>query len=160
MVTELLNDPEVSATLEGIPYPYYRAYADHWIPTHETLFKKRGELHLAIELNSSGALLGAVGLLPKSERDPRHLGYWLGRRYWGKGYATEALREFIRFARVDLGAQSIAARCMVDNAASIAVLAKIGLQRVGRSAQPLIKDGHPHELDEFLLEGGSGERAV
>ena len=159
-MTELINDPLVSATLEGIPYPYYRAYADHWIPTHVSLFEQRRELHLAIELQSTCALIGAVSLLSRDREGPPQLGYWLGRRYWGEGYATEAVREIIRFAHVGLGVQAVAARCMIDNPASLAVLAKVGLRRVGRCKQPLIKDGCPREIDEFRLEIGTEERVV
>jgi RimJ/RimL family protein N-acetyltransferase len=49
---------------------------------------------------------------------------------------------------------------MIDNPASTAVLAKVGLLRVGRCQQPVIKDGRPREVDEFLLELGNEERAV
>jgi RimJ/RimL family protein N-acetyltransferase len=29
----------------------------------------------------------------------REVGYWIGKRYWGKGVATAALEEFLRLAR-------------------------------------------------------------
>jgi RimJ/RimL family protein N-acetyltransferase len=159
-VTELINDRSVSATLETIPFPYYRKYADLWIPTHAPLFENARELHLAIELRASNELLGAVSLLRKDRECPPHLGYWLGRRYWGSGYATEAVREIVRYANCQLGDRAVTARCMIDNPASTAVLAKVGLLRVGRCQQPVIKDGRPREVDEFLLELGNEERAV
>jgi RimJ/RimL family protein N-acetyltransferase len=159
-VTELINDPVVSDTLETIPYPYYREYADHWIGTHESLFDEARELHLAVELRESSELLGAVALLFKDRHGPPHLGYWLGRRYWGRGYATEAVRAIVQYAHRQLGAATIAARCMIDNPASVAVLARVGLRRVGRCPQPVIKGGRAREVDEFILEVGQEERAV
>jgi len=152
-VTELVDDPVVSATLESIPYPYHREYADSWIAIHESLFRERGELHLAIVLRASDQLVGAASLLPPQQRGgPPQLGYWLGRRYWGCGYATEAVEAIIRYARQDLGVRKFAARCMVDNHASVAVLGKLGLRRVGRASQPVTKGERTCEVDEFLLE--------
>ncbi len=159
-VTVLLNDAAVSATLETIPYPYYREYADWWISLHESLFAECRELHLAVVLRAPGELLGAVALLSKDPEGPFQLGYWLGRRHWGCGYATEAVEAIIRYAQRELGVRRIAARCMVDNPASVAVLAKVGLRRVGRCAQPVTKGGRTYEVDEFVLEVRSEERAL
>jgi RimJ/RimL family protein N-acetyltransferase len=159
-VTELINDAAVSATLETIPYPYYREYADWWINTHESLFAERRELHLAVVLRAQGGLLGAVSLLSKDPDGPPQLGYWLGRRHWGRGYATEAVGAIIRYAQRELGARTIAARCMVDNPASVAVLTKVGLRRVGRCTQLVTKGGRTCEVDEFLLQVTSEQRAV
>ena len=159
-ITELLNDPSVSATLETIPFPYDREYAVQWIPMHAQLFEAARELHLAIELRKTREFLGAVGLLSIDLGGPPQLGYWLGRRYWGNGYATEAVRELVRYARRNLGARGVAARCMVDNPASIAVLTKVGLRRAGSCQQPITKSGRSWEVDEFLLEFEYEERAV
>lgn len=157
-ITELLNDPVVSATLETIPFPYKREYAELWIPTHESLFATRGELHLGIELRESGHLIGSVGLLPQADGSPPQLGYWLGQRYWSNGYASAAVREVVRFARCELGAKAVAARCMVCNPASVAVLTHVGLRRVGRCQQPVVKGGVAREVDEFLVEFANDER--
>jgi len=150
-VTELLDDPHVSATLEGIPYPYREEYADYWIPLHVPLFERSRELHLAIELRSPPALVGAVALLSSEQQRPPQLGYWLGRRYWGRGIVTKAMAELLRHAGAELGVEAVAARCMVDNPASLRVLAKLGLVRVGPS-EPIIKEGRRCQVDLFRGE--------
>lgn len=48
--------------------------------------------------------------------------YWIGREYWGKGVATEALSEFLR----DVKMRPLYARAAKDNVASIRVLEKCG----------------------------------
>lgn len=48
--------------------------------------------------------------------------YWLGRPYWGKGIATQALSEFLREHRV----RPIYGRAASDNVASIRVMEKCG----------------------------------
>ena len=148
----LLDDAAVSATLAAIPFPYLRAYADAWIPTHRKAFADRGEVHLAIVLRASGALMGAVSLLVKEAAAAPELGYWLGRRYWGAGYATEAVVAIVRYARHQCGARAITARCMVANPASAAVLTKVGLRRVGRSAQPITKGDRTHDVDDYRMD--------
>jgi [ribosomal protein S5]-alanine N-acetyltransferase len=156
-VTALLNDAEVSATLAAIPFPYYREYADAWIATHERLLSERREVHLAIVLRASGELMGAVALLSRDPAAPSELGYWLGRRYWGCGYATEAVAAIVRYGHDELGARAITARCMITNPASAAVLTKVGLRRLGRSAQPITKGDRTHDVDDYRLDvGGDG----
>jgi RimJ/RimL family protein N-acetyltransferase len=54
--------------------------------------------------------------------------YWLGRKYWGKGIATEALVQFLR----TLPERPIFARVAGDNLGSIHVLRKAGFVQVGR----------------------------
>lgn len=150
-VTTLLDDPEVSKTLASIPYPYLRRYADAWIETHAALFSACHELHLAITLRDTDELLGAMALLVKDPEAPRELGYWLGRRHWGCGFATEAGRALIGFAQRELGVRTIRARCMVMNPASAAVIGKLGFRRIGRVA-PIEKDDRTFDADEFVLD--------
>lgn len=47
--------------------------------------------------------------------------YWIGREYWGKGIATEAIRQFI--GEVDI--RPLHAHAAADNLASIRVLEKM-----------------------------------
>lgn len=61
----------------------------------------REEEAWAVVLRGSGTLIGSVGLHedPKRPYEGAHmLGYALGDAYWGKGYASEAAKELIRFA--------------------------------------------------------------
>ena len=60
-----------------------------------------------------------------------YLGYVLGRRSWRQGYATEAAARMLRHSFVELGLRSITATCDPDNAASAAVLRKIGMHQEG-----------------------------
>ncbi|MBN8807761.1 MAG: GNAT family N-acetyltransferase [Sphingomonas sp.] len=57
------------------------------------------------------------------------LGYTFRRDCWGRGYATEAATALLTWIRATAPKEPIVAFAMVDNAASIAVLTKIGLRR-------------------------------
>ena len=59
------------------------------------------------------------------------IGYWLGARYWGKGYATEAVRALIDHAFTDLGHKALQSSVRVTNPASRRVLEKCGFQWTG-----------------------------
>ena len=59
------------------------------------------------------------------------LGYVLGRRSWGQGYATEAAAGMLRYGFVEHWLRSISDTCDPGNAASVAVLRKIGMHQVG-----------------------------
>ncbi|HEY8090356.1 MAG TPA: GNAT family protein [Polyangiaceae bacterium] len=58
----------------------------------------------------------------------RLVGYWLGRTYWGRGIASEALAEFV--ARHET-TRPLHAFVATGNAASIRVLAKCGFRPTG-----------------------------
>ena len=60
----------------------------------------------AIVLKETNLPIGSIGLHFKSDlakkKDECELGYWLGVPYWGQGLVTEAAKEMIRHAFVDL----------------------------------------------------------
>jgi RimJ/RimL family protein N-acetyltransferase len=59
------------------------------------------------------------------------LGYWIGRPYWGRGYATAGARLVLSFGFGELGLRSIRATCLTTNAASARVLEKLGFEFEG-----------------------------
>jgi RimJ/RimL family protein N-acetyltransferase len=84
----------------------------------------------------SGEPIGVAGVKhPGSGDKPRvmpRLGYWIGRPYWGRGHATEAVGALVAeaFARFP-DAQRIGAGVFEDNPASQRVLEKLGFERIG-----------------------------
>ncbi len=73
-----------------------------------------------------------VGRVDVSPRLPGHfvIGYWLGSEYTGKGYATLACKALIQYARDHLGATDIFAGVTKGNAASEAVLGRLGFRPI------------------------------
>ena len=69
-----------------IPYPFSAAQAMGW------LRPVRGEVRFAIELD--GQLIGGAGYYRRPS-GVAELGFWLGRPWWGQGYATEAARAVV-----------------------------------------------------------------
>lgn len=79
------------------------------------------------------------------EQDSKRLiGYWLGRRYWGKGIANRALKAFVA-AIPDRPLHAYVAK---QNTASIRVLEKCGFQLVGESSSTAPTGGEG--VEEFV----------
>lgn len=69
------------------------------------------------------------------------LGYWIGGRFARQGYMTEALSAVLDFAFGHLGLHRIEAACLPRNAASRALLAKLGFQEEGYAREYLRING-------------------
>jgi RimJ/RimL family protein N-acetyltransferase len=79
------------------------------------------------------------------EQDGKRLiGYWLGRRYWGKGVATHALTAFV----AAIHERPLHAHVAKQNIASIRVLEKCGFQRAGESRAAAPTGGET--VEEFV----------
>jgi RimJ/RimL family protein N-acetyltransferase len=81
-----------------------------------------------------GNLIGAVGFI-EGERAQAEMGYWIGKPWWGNGFATEAARAMMDYCFRDCGIRRITCGHFADNAASARVIAKLGFRRVGTSTQ-------------------------
>lgn len=57
----------------------------------------------------------------------REVGYWIGRRYWGRGHATGAVAEYV----AEVAERPLHARVAEHNVASVRVLTKCGFAVVG-----------------------------
>jgi 8-oxo-dGTP diphosphatase len=127
----LVNDWEVARNLASVPFPYPRQLADEWIlSTREALAAGRAyALAITGREGEQEILVGVVGLKVASRVG--RLGYWVGRRFWGHGVATEAVGRLARWALANLDLDSLEAGVIADNPASAAVLRRIGFRQVG-----------------------------
>ncbi|MFO7662580.1 MAG: GNAT family protein [Chloroflexota bacterium] len=93
----------------------------------------RTRYQMALCLRESGDLIGNCGIRRSAAwSHDAEIGYELAPDQWGKGYATEAVGEILRFGFEELGLHRIAAWTVADNAASARVLEKAGFSLEGR----------------------------
>lgn len=116
----------------------------------------RTRFELAVEESASGRLIGACDL-SLIERDVVDLGYMLGARDWGKGFATEIALALVDAAFRDLGAERVISTVDVNNRASIRVLEKVGMRweavfRKHRRAKNRWWDCHLYVLPRAVWE--------
>src|SRR5215467_9659916 len=121
----LIGTKEVAATTLSIAHPYTEQDARAFLQ----LAQEPGKMWLAITLRSDGRQIGGIGLRIDEQHQHAELGYWLGVPYWGKGYATEAAQELLRYGFEELGMHRIFASHFAQNPASGRVLNKIGMKR-------------------------------
>jgi ribosomal-protein-alanine N-acetyltransferase len=89
-------------------------------------------LFWAIEMKETGAVIGKCTLWRYDENNQRaEVGYILNRQYWRMGLMNEALEAMIDYAFSGLGLHRLEADTDTNNAASLALLEKLGFQREG-----------------------------
>ncbi|KIF03161.1 alanine acetyltransferase [Streptomyces sp. RSD-27] len=104
---------------------------------------------------ATGAVIGAMNLgnITRGPLCSGGVGYWVDRPWHGKGLATAGLEEVVRTARDELGLHRIEAGTLVDNTASMRVLAKVGFVEFGLAPRYLHINGawRDHRLFQRLL---------
>jgi RimJ/RimL family protein N-acetyltransferase len=146
-IARFANDRRVAENTVRLPHPYRADDAERFVAT---VNRQHGEATFVIALD--GEPIGACGV--ELRENAAEIGYWLGVPYWGRGYATEAVRAVIDHAFGDLGHKTLAAGARVSNPASRRVLEKCGFQWTGVGLYRIraIKSSAP--LDRFRLDHG------
>lgn len=128
-VQKLASHPEVVATT-NLPDPYPEDGAEQWIQDAQCRRNAGIEYPFAI-LNQEETLVGVTGLVEVSG-GVAELGYWIGKPFWGNGYATAANGQILHFAFETLELCRVFARPLQKNPASCRVLEKVNFaaQRV------------------------------
>ncbi|MBC8069477.1 MAG: GNAT family N-acetyltransferase [Deltaproteobacteria bacterium] len=139
-VQKLAGDPEVAATTLTLPQPYSREAAVTWIASHDPASLAGTGETFAITRAVDSALLGAVGLQVQARHRRADLGYWVGREFWGCGFATEAVLGVLRFAFVELNLHRVTAAVLGGNVASARVLQKVGMTLEGNLRDQVFKN--------------------
>jgi len=148
-VAKLANDRRIAENTARIPHPYGIADAKQYIAwAHET----QSETAFLITLGDD-TVIGACGV-GQVEGEKPEIGYWIGVRYWDKGFATEAARAVIDYAfdRFDYDALHSSAR--VTNPASRRVLEKCGFQWTGAGLSRSRALASSVPVDRFRLDRG------
>ena len=93
----------------------------------------------------NGSVAGSVSSYV-DEDEHLEVTYWIGKPSWGKGIATCALSAFLEHNKV----RPLYARAAADNAASLRVLEKCGLVRIGTNRD--FANARGQEIEEVLLK--------
>jgi RimJ/RimL family protein N-acetyltransferase len=130
------NDPEVARyqSWEGITESEAHEFIQDmkeiqpWAP---------GEwVQIAIELKETGLLVGDCALkIADDDERQAEIGYTLSRAYQGRGIGSEAVTCVLEYAFASLGLHRVIAITDCENAASVALLERLGLRREGHFRQ-------------------------
>jgi [ribosomal protein S5]-alanine N-acetyltransferase len=134
----LLDDWDIARMLAELPWPLTRKHVDDYA-AH--VASGEGESDSFAVLAESGLVGGASVKRPGTGNPPRvmpRLGYWVGRRFCGQGYATEAVSAVVAYGFHRYAAERIGAGVFADNPASQRVLEKLGFAEVRRDETPCL----------------------
>jgi RimJ/RimL family protein N-acetyltransferase len=146
-LTKLLNNRIIWMNLRDvIPFPYKLEDAQDWFK-----FVTANKHNLCLTIEVDGHICGIISLdfKPDVYRKAAEIGYWLGEGAWGKGLATEAVRQLTIYAFGKYDLNRIEARVFGWNLASKRVLEKVGYRHEGTIRNGVIKDGEV--TDEWVM---------
>lgn len=122
-----MSDKEIARNLAVVPWPYSLRDAEAFLasPRDPVL----PSLLIFERTDGPPRLAGSCGL-GRRPSGAVEMGYWIARRYWRRGFATEACEALIEIGRT-LGLPSLEASHFIDNPQSARVLEKLGFEPLG-----------------------------
>jgi RimJ/RimL family protein N-acetyltransferase len=123
-------DEGIVRNLASAPWPYRMSDAKAFLATERNALEP--SFLVLRRTDAASELVGTVGFGRRPDGE-LEFGYWMSRRHWGLGYATEAGRAALGAARI-LGIKKLHAGHFADNPASGRVLAKLGFRSTGQVA--------------------------
>lgn len=146
VVQLLAGEREIADTTLNIPHPYENGMAEEWIAGHKLAYEDGKAATFAIVLREDGGLVGAIGLRIDRGFDKAELGYWVGKSFWNRGYATEAAKALLAFGFDELRLNRIHAAHLARNPSSGRVMQKAGMVFEGTARQDIMKWGKYEDL--------------
>jgi RimJ/RimL family protein N-acetyltransferase len=151
---ENVKDREIVTWTVSIPHPYPKDGALKFIRKTRYNIRKRKSYTFAIVLKETGTVIGVVELMTFDwENKNAEIGYWLGKKRWGEGLMTEAVRLILNFGFGKLRLHRIYAKLFEENTGSATVLEKCGFTLEGRMREARYRYGKWHDALRYgILE--------
>ena len=150
-LSNLLKDKEVASTTLMLPYPCDVARAKEIIQRYIEERKIRISMRWALIDCTSNEFMGGIRLVPNHLFNSAEIGFWLGKKFWGKGFTFEASEKIIEFGFLKLNLNRIEAHSMVENIASIKLLKKLGFKQEGVHPELVMKWDEYKDVKTFGL---------
>jgi ribosomal-protein-alanine N-acetyltransferase len=132
------SDPEISRLVD---WPRHETIDDsrRFVARSMVGYAQGGHYEWGLMRRSDQAFLGTCGFGEIDvARRVADVGYVLAKPYWRQGYATEAVAAVLQFGFLQLGLRLIEAQALPENAASLRVMAKLGMRY--RETRPMNHD--------------------
>lgn len=127
----MAGDPAIAATTR-IVHPYPPGQAERFIRFR--MREREAGLSWVFAVKNAGEVVGVCGLIEISSSGEAEIGYWIGRSHWGRGFATQAVAETLRFSFGKLHLLAVYAKCLAGNYSSQQVLGKNRFRHTGAEA--------------------------
>ena len=138
-IAAMANDHEIARMTCRMPHPFGVGDAEDFIIAVAGQNPARASTFL-IEHEDLGPV-GVIGLFEDGDMAPE-TGYWIGRDYWGRGFATEALEGALVWASRKWKRRAMVAGHFADNPSSGRVLEKAGFLYTGETRREFSRARH------------------
>lgn len=148
MYNNWATDKETTKFLSWEPHKSVeesKSIIDMWIKSYD-----EGAYNWVVELKSTGEIIGNISAVHVRDKHKLiELGYGYGSKYWGNGYASEALRAVIEFLLNECEYELVEARHIKGNPASGRVMQKAGMKYEATLRRRRL-NGETGEIDDLL----------
>jgi len=121
-LVNIAKDNEIIKFSDHLPFPLTVKEAQNLINV------KRDSIQLGIFIKNK-KLIGVIELYKIKEHNRAKIGYWIGKKYRNKGYASESIEKIINYAFKKLKLKVLFARIRIDNKYSIKLMNKFGFKQ-------------------------------
>ncbi|PRX11287.1 GNAT family N-acetyltransferase [Martelella mediterranea] len=127
VIATALSDFSVTRMLSRPPYPFTFEDAAEWL--EGTMNGDAREWAFAITQPADQVLIGIITI--ELRQGGYHLGYWLRRYYWGRGFMSEAASAIVGRFFAEKGDITLHSGAFAENAGSLKVQQRLGFQVTG-----------------------------
>jgi RimJ/RimL family protein N-acetyltransferase len=133
---------------DDFPNPYTELAAKQWI---EIANQNNPLTNFAIVYKEKA--IGGIGIILQTDvyRKNAEIGYWLGEKYWYKGFVTKALKAMVEYTFTNFEVDRIFAQVFESNAASRRVLEKAGFSFEACLKKSIIKNNQVQDCLIFSV---------
>lgn len=143
--------PEVADFLIWNPHTKINDSLD-FIQFAQEQFKTASSLVFGIELKAEKKLIGTIDLRGfNSVHRCGDVGYVISKKYWNRGFVTEAFKELVRFGFTELNLNRIEAHCEHENIGSWKVMEKVGLSYEGTMREKVFFKEKFHSMKMYSI---------
>ncbi len=135
---------------QNIPYPYKKKNAVDFVRDSIKKWNQGKDYCFGLVLNKEVVGICSLVEVDKKNRSAE-LGYWLGRKFWGRGIMTQAAAKVIEFGFKELNLHRIQVCHMEENKASQKVILKQGFKQEGADRECRFRFGRWHKILRYSL---------
>lgn len=157
-IFEYAGDPEVARFM---PWEVHNnpESSRHLVKFILKRYKDNKPANWAVILKKENKLIGTCGFVSSFPSNKRaEISFALRHDFWGRGYASEAVKKTIEFGFKEPGYNRIEAFCDVENIASARVMEKCGMTCEGVLRQYAYLKGKFRDMKSYAILRAEGGR--
>lgn len=150
-IIDPINDKEISDNSAHINYPFTEKDAWDWYMHQAWVGSTWGHLTLVTILQETDELIGSCWLRSDHHHHKAGIAYWIGRKFWNQGYATEQCERLMKHAYEDLDVRRLTATVIIGNDASDRVVEKLNFMLESTTYKEWWRGDHPIDCRHYVL---------